>query len=78
MNELEAWLASRPECVQNLAKEFPIGTTVLLDGVEHYLLGYTENDMLVLSKINPCEFYDEAMENQIHMCAQHIRDSNRQ
>lgn len=68
----DEWLASRPECVRKLADRYPIGTTFDLDGELHYLLGYTENDMLIVSLIDPSEDYDGANENKRYVCAKHF------
>jgi hypothetical protein len=57
----EEWIASRPECVQRLAREFPVGITLAIHGSRYYLLGYNESDMLLVSKINPREDYDGAL-----------------
>ena len=71
---LEEWLLTRPPCVQELAKEFPVGTVV--DGGPAgrlYLMGWTEDDMLILSPIDPHERYDEAYAARVHLCAAHLR-----
>ena len=67
------WLATRPACVQALAKEFPIGSTFALNGETMYLIGYTESDMLMVSPISPEDDYDAAMEQRRHVCAAHLR-----
>lgn len=69
----EAWLATRPECVRKLAAEFPLGTEIEINGVPHWLLGYTENDMLIISPINPGEDYDGACQAREWICAGHVR-----
>lgn len=66
------WVKSRPVCVQKLIKKFPPGSVVILDDVPHYLLGYTEGDMLILSKIHPVEDYAGARANTIYVCAHHL------
>lgn len=53
-----AWLKTRPKCVQKLAKEFPMGTRVQFGGEMLHLLGWTENDSIILSPINPSEDSD--------------------
>ena len=69
----EAWLATRPECVRKLAAEFPLGTEMDINGVIYYLIGYTENDMLIISNVNPWENYDQAYAARCHICAEHFR-----
>lgn len=68
-----AWLATLPASVQALAAEFPLGTTVVLEGVCHFLLGYTEGNMLLVSPIDPGENYEGAVMQQIALCAEHCR-----
>jgi hypothetical protein len=68
----EAWIASRPPCVQKLARQFPITTTVEIDGTLHYLIGYTENNMLILTPINPVDDYEQAHAEKIYVCAKHL------
>ncbi len=70
---MEEWLATRPECVQLLAREFPPMTEVEIDGRVHYVFGWTEDDSLILSHFNPDIQYDHAMESHIHLCAEHLR-----
>jgi len=73
-DSMEAWLASRPECVQKLAAEFPHGTQVTdASGTVFYLLGYTEDDRLIVSPISPFDDYDRAMEERTYVCAEHLR-----
>lgn len=70
----EAWLATRPECVQRLAAEFPLNTVVdMPDGKRLYLCGYTEDDRLILSEIDPAVDYDAALAQRTYLCAEHLR-----
>jgi hypothetical protein len=71
--EFRAWVDSRPEGVRKLCYEFPLGSIIVLDGLDHHLLGYNESDMLILSPIDPYEDYDGANENAVYLCAEHIR-----
>ena len=71
---LKAWIASRPECVRKLALEFPIGTTVEVEGRDLYLIGWTEDDMLILSPLTFFENdYDEVLAAKQYLCAAHVR-----
>jgi hypothetical protein len=75
-DSLKAWLASRPESVQRLAREFPLDSMFNVNGQMYYLLGYTEQDVLILTPINPTtddEHYERAMKEQIFVCADHFR-----
>jgi len=67
------WLLTRPECIQKLAKEFPAGRNYLIDGVKYYILGWTEGDTLIFTRINPAKDYDGAMASKEYMCAKHLR-----
>jgi hypothetical protein len=67
------WLKTRPECVQKLAEEFPLGSKIDVAGIVHYLIGYTEDDRLVISPIDPSEDYDASYELREHLCADHLR-----
>ncbi len=75
--ELEKWLADRPESVKALAREFPPGTVFI--GVPNntrvYVLGYTENDVVICSRVNPAEDYAAATkkDNRLYMHADCIR-----
>lgn len=71
----QGWLATRPECVQKLAAEFPLGTVVQHDGTNLYLLGYTEDDTLIMSEIDPGVDYDGANASKVYFCAGHLRDA---
>jgi hypothetical protein len=54
--QFDDWLATRPDSVQKLAKEFPLGTTFQFAGEEGptlHLIGYTENDWLIVSRVDP-------------------------
>jgi hypothetical protein len=72
----EQWVASRPESVQKLAKEFPPGTRIKVRGQLAYLIGYTEGDSLIFSIIDPNRDFDKSMrdENKRYVCAKHFRD----
>lgn len=74
---LERWISERPECVQRLAREFPIGTAFAMDGVTYHLFGYNESDMLIVSKINPREHYDEALAAKEYIHADCARKGTR-
>jgi hypothetical protein len=68
----QEWLATRPECVQKLAARHRLGARYNVDGVTHWLIGYTENDMIIVSPIDPSVDYDGANENRVHICASHF------
>jgi hypothetical protein len=72
----QQWIATRPESVQRLAKEFPLDTKFYIRGTLYYVLGYTEDDRLIVSTINPFEDYDRAFESATHFCAEHAREGH--
>lgn len=58
----EKWLAGRPEAVQKLAREFPPGTSFNLpDGTQLHVIGYTDNDGVIASSVNPVKDFEGAM-----------------
>ena len=69
----EDWLKTRPEAVQKLAAEFPLGMVIDVDGHVHYLMGYTEGDELIISPISPFDDYDAAYKERMILCAEHLR-----
>jgi oxalate decarboxylase/phosphoglucose isomerase-like protein (cupin superfamily) len=72
--EFKEWLASRPTSVQALYAEFPLGDTVEIPGESnHVVIGYTENDMLIVAPIWPGIDYDAAMAAKKYVCAKHYR-----
>jgi len=75
MSPFEAWLLTRPACIQRLAKEFPIGLKINCGEESFYLLGYQENDSVILSVVNPTIDYEAANleENKRYISAQHLR-----
>lgn len=68
----QAWLASRPEVVQRLAHQFPPGTRVHLDGDLHWVVGWDEGGLLILSPINPSVDYDAALAAKVYLCPDHL------
>lgn len=79
-NLLQAWLATRPPCVQKLAAEFPINSAIDPRLTKHvgsemyFVFGYTEDDRLVISAIDPHKDYEGALANRKYVCASHLRD----
>jgi hypothetical protein len=74
--EYEKWMESRPECVQELAKRFPIHSRFVIEDTVYFLIGYNEDDSLIVSKINPNEDYDKAIETKEYICAKHLTDNH--
>lgn len=72
--EFQAWIDSRPQAVKDLVAEFPPGLMVETDEGRFYLLGYTENDRLIVSRISPSDDHEASVASREHLCAQHLRD----
>lgn len=70
---LAEWIASRPESVQRLAAEFPLGTVFDTGKGRWYLVGWTENDSLIVSRVDPRRDYEGAMNSKQYLCASHFR-----
>lgn len=72
--EYERWLKTRPECVQALAAEFPPMMGVAgPDGEVLMVIGWTEDDKLIVSPINPGEDYEGSRAARKYVCAAHLR-----
>ena len=69
------WIATRPECIQKLAKEFPPDSIILYGEVKFYLIGWTEDDKLIVSRTNPTVNYELALGTKEYLCAQHLREN---
>ncbi|MBO0710763.1 MAG: hypothetical protein J2P47_05725 [Acetobacteraceae bacterium] len=69
----DAWWAGLPDCVKALSKEFPLDTPVLLNGKNWYVIGWSEDDMLVISPMTLAENYDGAWAARQRVCAEHYR-----
>jgi hypothetical protein len=70
---IEEWLASRPACVQALAREFPVGSKLEIHGTVMHLIGYTEADRLIVTPLNPRKDFAAAVAAQEYVCASHFR-----
>lgn len=58
----EAWVATRPEIVQDMARQFPGGTCFTNnDGSKLWVIGYNENGSLELTPVSPWEDYEGAV-----------------
>lgn len=73
MNEKDEWISSRPESVRKLIEEFPLGSVFNVKDTTLYLVGYTEDEMLIVSEINPSVDYEGATANKKYLCADHFR-----
>jgi hypothetical protein len=71
---LASWIKSRPQCVQKLAAEFPLLTQLEFWGEAHFVIGYTEDDMLILSPVSPLADWNNAMTLRKRTYAKHFRE----
>jgi len=70
------WYSTRPPQVRALMREFPIGDKVLMGDQILFIIGYTENDMLIVSPVDPKDesCSDEEMRaRREYLCADHLR-----
>ena len=44
----------------------------MVHGQPHWLLGFTEDQMLIVSKIDPCDDYDGSLAIREYLCADHF------
>lgn len=70
---IQEWIASRPPSVRALAAEFPLGSVI--DETD-YVIGWTENDMILVSPIWLGYDYEAAMSGKRRVCAAHVRDGS--
>jgi hypothetical protein len=62
---LAAWLATRPPAVQALAREFPHRSQIVLDHPRFWVVGWTTDGNVLLSRVDPAVDYDAALQQQI-------------
>ena len=66
---IATWLKTRPPSVQALAEKFPCGSHWHVAGKVYWLIGYTEDDCLIVSQIDPYEDYDRAVQMKEYVYA---------
>jgi len=67
-------IGDQPARVRTLAREFPLGTTLRFrSGQPVYLLGWTVDDCLILSFVDPFKDYEGAMQTLMWVNAAHFR-----
>jgi len=67
------WLATRPEAVRKLAAEFPLHTPILIGGRTSFIIGWNENDMLIVSQLRLDQDYELALASARYVCATPFR-----
>lgn len=59
--EQKEWFTAQPKDIQALFLEFPPHTKFKHEDKVFHLIGYTECDSLIVSEIDPCMNYGEAV-----------------
>lgn len=70
---IREFLQGRPPIIHALAREFPPGLELMMEGVRHWLIGWTEEEELIFSPVDPQENYEGALQDKIYVCADHFR-----
>ena len=74
-DDIQTWIATRPECVQEMARKFPHGSAVMMpEGRTAWLVGWSEPDSLLLSFTSPHEDYDRAVKERFPVCCSHFEE----
>ena len=68
-------LAARSPAVQALAAEFPIGSPVTIDGVEHRVLDWTDNDEVIVTAGHCVDDWRDAWRRRRAVAASALRPS---
>lgn len=68
--EWEAWLATRHPIIRELANLYPPGTCLDLDGEIVHVIAYTEDGGLEVTKTDPSEDYEKAVDDRFRICAE--------
>jgi len=78
LHTFKSCLCTRPTSVQALAAEFPLGTTFTFEGdpLVYYLLGYEEDDRLLVTPVDPAVDYAAALAAQASFDAKHARNQS--
>ena len=70
-----AWLATCSPEARVLAREFPPGTRFEIEGQTWHLIGYTTEDELIVSSIDPREDFDGAHRARGYLSAAQVREN---
>jgi hypothetical protein len=69
-----AWLKDRPDIIHKLWAEFPPATKLTIDGQSWYVVGYNDDDSLLISRHDPNEDYIAAVGDREYLHAEHVRE----
>lgn len=70
---LEAWLATRPPVVQDLARRFPPGTVMQTNQGRAWVIAYCDDGGIELTHIDPSTNYEQAVAERFYVCPSCIR-----
>jgi hypothetical protein len=77
---MREWVVSRPASIQALIREFPPGCVITdHDDDDWYVLGYTEDDRLIIVPFWPWpghDRYERALAAKRYAHAAHLRDGS--
>lgn len=72
-DDLQEWLQDKPQIIKDLATKFPPGTMIVIpDRGEYHVVGWNEGNAIIVSRVDPFQDYDRAIENVEYICADHI------
>lgn len=69
------WVAARPKELKPVIERYPSGTTIMLDGVKMWVIGYaeaTDHPRLIISPVDPNVNAQMAEELTLYLCAHHL------
>ena len=69
-----AWEATRPSSVRKLSREFPVERAYLVDGVVHFVIGYDEEDNILMSNEPPSDDNKWGKATMVEVPATKLRD----
>lgn len=69
----KAWIASLPDNVQRLIGAFPLNSVFMIEGEKYYLLGYTEDELVIVTPVSPANDYDAAVEKRRFIRPEHLK-----
>lgn len=73
--EWKSWLSARPQCVKDLASEFPYGTAINFRDATMHVIGWTEQDEIIMSRFDPYLDFEGSRSAYVVYDAQEIRDA---
>lgn len=75
--DFEEWLSTRPQIIRDLAREFPIPDSYVIEGRQMWVMGWNEANLVLLTPICPAHDYEAARAACVHVHAECLRDALR-